>query len=52
MKPDLLEEPELEFGGLRRHVDIRQGLTLFGPLDSGEGSPRVDADRKLTSKAG
>lgn len=40
MKLDVLEEPELEFGGLRRHVDIRQGLTLFGPLDSGEGSPR------------
>lgn len=40
MKLDFIEEPELEFGGLRRHVDIREGLKQFGPLDLSEGSPR------------
>lgn len=33
MNLESIEEPELEFGGHGRHVDIRQGLTLFGPLD-------------------
>lgn len=33
MKLEFIEEPELEFGGYGRHVDIRQGLALFGPLD-------------------
>ena len=40
MKLDFLEEPELEFGGLRRHIDIRCGLSSFGPLDALEGQPR------------
>jgi hypothetical protein len=40
MKPDFIDEPELEFGGLRRHVDIRQGLRQFGPLDATDGTPR------------
>lgn len=40
MKLDFIEEPELEFGGLRRHVDIRQGLRQFGPLDATDGAPR------------
>lgn len=40
MKLDFIEEPELEFGGLRRHVDIREGLKQFGPLDADEGAPR------------
>lgn len=40
MKLEFLEEPELEFGGLRRHPDIRRGLTAFGPLDAVEGTPR------------
>lgn len=40
MKLDFIEEPELEFGGLRRHVDIRQGLRQFGPLDAADGAPR------------
>ena len=33
MKPDFLEEPELEFGGGGRHIDIRYGIDSFGPLD-------------------
>lgn len=33
MKVDLLKEPELEFGGGGRHVDIRFGLMNYGPLD-------------------
>ncbi|WP_037057030.1 argonaute/piwi family protein [Ralstonia pickettii] len=40
MKLDFLEEPELEFGGHHRHVDMRQGIALFGPLDSIEGQAR------------
>lgn len=40
MKLDFIEEPELEFGGLRRHIDIREGLKQFGPLDLSEGAPR------------
>jgi hypothetical protein len=40
MKLVHLEEPELEFGGLRRHIDIRHGLTLFGPLDADAAQPR------------
>ncbi|BDT72780.1 hypothetical protein os4_23250 [Comamonadaceae bacterium OS-4] len=40
MKLDFIEEPELEFGGLRRHVDIRAGLTAYGPLDAPDGVSR------------
>ena len=38
MNLDFLLEPELEFGGKGRHVDIRQGLSLHGPLDN-DGMP-------------
>ena len=31
----LLAEPELEFGGEQRHIDIRFGLMQSGPLDVG-----------------
>ena len=34
MKLDFIEEPELEFGRHGRHVDIRQGLKMYGPLDT------------------
>ena len=34
MKAEFLEEPELEFGA-GTHVDIRYGLSQFGPLDRG-----------------
>jgi hypothetical protein len=34
MKTDFLEEPELEFGA-GSHIDIRYGLSTFGPLDRG-----------------
>lgn len=33
MKLFHVEEPELEFGGEQRHIDIRYGLTDHGPLD-------------------
>ena len=40
MQVQLLEEPELEFGG-GRHIDIRFGLMNHGPLDAGqEGAPQ------------
>lgn len=35
MKIDLLSEPELEFAGGARHIDIRFGLMNYGPLDTG-----------------
>ena len=33
MKAHFFDEPELEFGG-GRHIDIRFGLTTYGPLDA------------------
>jgi hypothetical protein len=33
MKIDVLDEPELEFAGAAKHVDIRFGLMNAGPLD-------------------
>jgi hypothetical protein len=36
-----LQEPQLEFGGAMRHVDIRFGLMDYGPFDVGmEGAPK------------
>src|SRR5262245_7419485 len=35
MKIDFLSEPELEFAGGARHIDIRFGLMNYGPLDAG-----------------
>jgi hypothetical protein len=35
MKLHFIDEPELEFGGAGRHIDIRHGLTEHGPLDRG-----------------
>lgn len=33
MRAEVLDEPELEFGGGGRHVDPRFGLTAYGPAD-------------------
>lgn len=42
MKSDFLEEPELEFGGGGRHIDIRYGIDSFGPLDiDSESAPKA-----------
>ena len=38
MKLHFIDEPELEFGGSGRHIDIRHGLTEHGPLDGGLAS--------------
>lgn len=35
---DFFDEPELEFGSGGTHVDIRHGIMLHGPLDSGEAT--------------
>ena len=41
MNAIVLPEPELEFGGGARHVDMRYGLLHHGPLDRHEvGAPR------------
>lgn len=40
MNIDFLQEPELEFGGHGRDVDIRRGLRIYGPLDYVEGKSR------------
>ena len=33
MMTELLNEPELEFGGGFRQIDIRFGIMSYGPLD-------------------
>jgi hypothetical protein len=38
MKIEFIQEPELEFGGNGRHIDIRFGLMNYGPLDSGQST--------------
>jgi len=38
MKVSFIDEPELEFGNEGRHVDIRFGLSLHGPLDGGSAT--------------
>ena len=35
-----LVEPELEFGGGGRHLDIRFGLTAYGPRDADSAAAR------------
>lgn len=35
MKASYFDEPELEFGNKGRQIDVRFGLTHFGPLDAG-----------------
>ncbi len=42
MKLHFIDEPELEFAGAGRHIDIRHGLTSHGPLDAGlPSAPQV-----------
>lgn len=36
---EFLPEPELEFGGGGKHIDVRFGLMQFGPLDRGTPHP-------------
>lgn len=36
MKLCVFQEPELEFGIAGRHIDVRHGIKLFGPLDVGD----------------
>jgi hypothetical protein len=35
MRADILDEPELEFGGGSRHIDPRFGISNYGPADLG-----------------
>lgn len=40
MHIEILDEPELEFGGGQRHADPRFGISAYGPADLGlEGAP-------------
>jgi hypothetical protein len=40
MHMEILEEPELEFGGAQRHIDPRFGIAAYGPADLGhDGAP-------------
>jgi hypothetical protein len=36
MNVELIKEPHLEFGDSHQHIDIRAGITCFGPLDVNE----------------
>src|SRR4051794_31795217 len=35
MRAHVLDEPELEFGAGRRHIDPRFGIASYGPVDAG-----------------
>ena len=42
MRAEILDEPELEFGGGSRHIDPRFGISNYGPADLGAvGAPRA-----------
>lgn len=42
MRLHFIDEPELEFAGAGRHIDIRHGLTEHGPLDAGlQSAPQL-----------
>ncbi len=42
MRADVLDEPELEFGGGSRHIDPRFGIANYGPADlSSPDAPRA-----------
>jgi hypothetical protein len=45
MNLTILEEPELEFGGTNRHVDIRFGIRDYGPFDL--QSPRAPKEVRV-----
>jgi hypothetical protein len=45
MNLSILEEPELEFGGSNRHVDIRFGIKDYGPFDL--RSPRAPKELRV-----
>src|SRR5579862_2643315 len=42
MRADVIDEPELEFGGRGRHIDPRFGIGNYGPADLGTpGAPQA-----------
>ena len=42
MHAEVLDEPELEFGGGNRHIDPRFGIANYGPADLGAAeAPRA-----------
>ena len=42
MQAEVIDEPELEFGGRGRHIDPRFGIGNYGPADLGtQGAPRA-----------
>ena len=42
MRADVIDEPELEFGGRGRHIDPRFGIGNYGPADLGtQGAPQA-----------
>jgi hypothetical protein len=45
MNLSILEEPELEFGGSNRHLDIRFGIRDYGPFDL--QSPRAPKELRV-----
>ncbi|MFO0873170.1 MAG: hypothetical protein U0575_04260 [Phycisphaerales bacterium] len=45
MKSFFIQEPELEFGGGGRHIDVRFGLMANGPLD--RGSPTAPSSVRI-----
>ena len=42
MRAEVVDEPELEFGGRGRHIDPRFGITNYGPANLGsQDAPRA-----------
>ena len=42
MRAEVIDEPELEFGGRGRHIDPRFGIGNYGPADLGtQDAPRA-----------
>ena len=41
MKAAILDEPELEFARGSRHIDPRQGITIYGPADTADTARHV-----------
>ena len=44
MRADVLDEPELEFGGESRHIDPRFGISSYGPADLGSADAQFIVD--------
>ena len=52
MNVTFLDEPQLEFGGNGRHIDIRFGIMGHGPLDRTRGTAGGRANLSAANAVG